>query len=138
MQTGKKIIFIDDDQMIVDLAGDMLACLGYQTSCFRSASAALEFLATSLDDYDLLITDYTMQEMSGIEVIRRARCSGYNGAVAITTGFAAEDFEQSELDELKVSAFLHKPFQLKQLEKIIHEARQSALAVSPKPLAVGE
>ena len=66
----ERIIFVDDEQMLVDLAEEMLTSLGYQANCFTNSLSAFEFMRNAKNNIDLLITDQTMPGMTGIELTK--------------------------------------------------------------------
>ncbi len=87
--TGR-ILFVDDEMSLTQLAGEFLTTLGYEVSLFNSAPAAAAHLAASPPPYDLLITDLTMPEMTGDLLCKAARAAMPEIRVVLTTGFLEE------------------------------------------------
>jgi CheY-like chemotaxis protein len=81
---------IDDEPPLVALAEETLANLGYDAAGFTSSAAALEALRAEPGRFDLVLTDETMPDMTGVELAREIRrlrpelpivlMSGYSGA----------------------------------------------------------
>jgi signal transduction histidine kinase/ActR/RegA family two-component response regulator len=87
---GETVMIVDDEHALRALAEETLAALGYEPAGFDSSLAALEAFRAEPRRYDLVLTDETMPDLSGIELaseIRRVRpelpivlMSGYSGA----------------------------------------------------------
>ena len=66
------LLWVDDEPMLKELGEEMLQLLGYQVTATTSANEALEVFKKNPHDFDLLITDQTMPEMSGSELAVQA------------------------------------------------------------------
>ena len=83
----KHILFIDDEEIIVDLGGQVINKLGYKVTGMTSGAAALALFQQNPARFDLVITDQTMPGLTGLELaglLRKARadmpvilCTGY-------------------------------------------------------------
>lgn len=83
----ERLLFIDDEPMIVELGTTMLTDLGYQVVGTRDPIKAIELVQKDPEQFDLVITDLTMPKMTGdqlAEKVARIRpdlpillCSGY-------------------------------------------------------------
>ena len=89
---GQRVLIVDDEEPLVQLATRTLADLGYVPIGFTSSAAALAAFRADPERFDALITDERMPEMSGSALIREVRgmrssmpvvlMSGYLGATA--------------------------------------------------------
>ncbi len=118
---AKRILVIDDEAMITLSLRKLLKKEGYVATIVSSGVEALEKIKA--EDFDLLILDIRMPQIDGIETIKNAReIRGQQGRSLIPeiliTGYADEDKYKNAVD-LKVSAFLYKPFDTKELLAII-------------------
>ena len=114
------IVFVDDDEDIVKMHTEMLEYLGYSIIPATSGDQALAYLKNHLQDVDMVITDLTMPNMTGLELaamIRKIRkdlpvilCSGYTEPVADQTARQAG-----------ISRFLAKPFDMEALAVTIRQ-----------------
>jgi CheY-like chemotaxis protein len=66
-----RILFVDDDAATRSLMAGLLRAEGFQVDACTNPREALELLQTQL--HDLLITDYAMTSMNGVELVRLAR-----------------------------------------------------------------
>ena len=67
LHTGnEKILFIDDEESIVKMVKRILERLGYQVASRTSSYEAIEAFRATPDKYDIVITDFTMPNMTGI------------------------------------------------------------------------
>jgi len=83
-------MIVDDQRSLVALAEETLAALGYEPVGFDSSVAALQAFRADPQRFDLVLTDETMPDMSGVELVREVRrvrpelpivlMSGYSGA----------------------------------------------------------
>jgi two-component system alkaline phosphatase synthesis response regulator PhoP len=127
--SGKKALVVDDEVHIVHVAAIKLRNNGFEVITAGNGEDAFE-LACNNEDLDVIITDYQMPVMTGLELVERLRgheSTSHLPVVMLTArGFAIDD-EQKE--RLRISAFLSKPFSprelLRSVEDVIH---QSALA----------
>lgn len=87
VQPGKTILFVDDNEMILDMARIILEMHGYTVFLASSPSKALD-IATSLQGtIDLLITDVVMPEMNGPELYERLLALNPNLPVLYISGY---------------------------------------------------
>jgi two-component system nitrogen regulation response regulator NtrX len=64
----KKIIVVDDEKIICNTAKKILEMEGYEVDTFTNSVLALE--AIRKNQYDLIITDLMMEEVSGMDILR--------------------------------------------------------------------
>jgi signal transduction histidine kinase/PAS domain-containing protein len=106
--SGAHIFYVDDDPTIVSAMERMLSRRGYRVSGFTSARKALQKLRESGDKPSLLVSDYNMTEMSGLDVARDALQTLAGLPILIVSGFIEERVERAGR-ALGVRGFVHKP-----------------------------
>lgn len=113
---GKKIIIIDDDEGILKTFF-LLFNLNYRVYLAKNAEEALErFKSVS---FDLIIVDYKLPRMNGLEVISRFRNLGYDGPVILISAYP-EAIRREDLKKYGVNQLFLKPLDLEALESSIH------------------
>jgi len=113
----KKILVIDDDQAVLNYLNIMLLQTGaYKVTPLANSSRAFQELKQN--DYDLLLLDMDMPEVSGLDILRHIREKGVDIETIVLTG--VEDVELA-VAAMKLGAFdyLTKPVDNDQLLKII-------------------
>jgi CheY-like chemotaxis protein len=114
----KPVVYVvDDEAMLLELATVILEPLGYQIRTFRDPEAALAAFARAEPRPDLLITDYAMHSMNGMELIQKCRRIEPKQKILLLSGTVGmEVFNQSPS---KPDQFLAKPYQAYQLVDLV-------------------
>jgi len=108
-----KIVLVDDDELIRDSLGLFLESEGCQLQAFATAEEGLE--AFKRQPYDLIIADYRLPGMDGLEFFRKIKgLSSYALKILITAYGSEEVF--SEARDIGVEDIIEKPFTSKTLE----------------------
>ncbi|MES2781867.1 MAG: PAS domain-containing protein [Pseudomonadota bacterium] len=84
------VLLVDDEELVLDANAEMLRALGHKVKAVRSGSAALAELLSDTD-YHLLLTDYMMPNMSGLQLIEEGRRLRKDLDVGLVTGFMANN-----------------------------------------------
>lgn len=118
-----KLLVIDDEPLMTELLSKFMIRLGFEVFSASSGQIALDSLASSEVQPDLVITDMSMPEMSGVEMARILASLRPNIPVVIATGFASSD----ELTKLpaNVAAIVQKPYQYMIIANKIEEILES-------------
>jgi DNA-binding NtrC family response regulator len=120
MTSSKSILAIDDEQDIVNLVRDSLQMHGFKVFTFTEPSAALEHFKSNSKDYDIIISDIRMPGMNGYEFVKRIKKINPKVKVILMSAFEIEDNEfHNVLPDIKVDAFLQKPFSTQRLNDVI-------------------
>jgi len=114
-----RILVIDDSSTTRRLVKDMLRQLGFNNVVTADdGMAALEVL--NREKVDLIISDWNMPQMSGIELLRRVRADGQHTETHFLMVTAEAQQENIiEAVQAKVSNYIVKPFTLKTLQQKI-------------------
>lgn len=119
------ILLVDDHAAVRATTQSMLEGLGHNIVSAETANEALSILDDQPDKLELLITDYAMPGISGLELIRRARSSCPELPAVIITGYA----DSSVLDERPEDvAILTKPFSVEALQQAIRTAIEETIS----------
>lgn len=87
---GNRILYVDDDESLVFLVKRLLGRRGYVVAGFTRQQAALDALRAAPQAFDLLVTDYNMPGLSGLDVAREALSIRADLPVAVSSGFIDE------------------------------------------------
>ncbi|MFN2376823.1 MAG: PAS domain-containing protein [Candidatus Binatia bacterium] len=102
------ILYVDDDEGLLSLIQRLLSRRGYEVVGHVEADAALEELRADPDRFDLVLTDYNMPKMSGLDVAREVHEIRADLPVAITSGYITETM-RAEAAAAGVKALIFKP-----------------------------
>src|SRR5689334_5143246 len=116
--TARPLVFVvDDEPMLLELATVILEPLGFEMATFRDAETALHAFAGSQVRPDLLITDYAMHCMNGMDLIRECRRLKPEQKVLLISGTVGpEVFHHASA---KPDRFLAKPYQARELISLV-------------------
>jgi len=118
---GEKILFIDDEVSVRELASLMLSKLGYVPVIAESGAEALELAATQNNEWRLIITDLHMPEMDGLELVKKIRGILPTIPIIVASGFLDDDTAE-QFKQLGVTLRMDKPFARQSLQTIIDVA----------------
>jgi two-component system, cell cycle sensor histidine kinase and response regulator CckA len=114
----ERILFIDDEKVIIDLGKQMLEHLGYAVEVFNSSLEALQAFQAHPDKFDLVITDQTMPEMTGGQLAREILSIRPDLPIILCTGFS-ESITAEKAKDIGVKEFVIKPLVIHELAKTI-------------------
>ena len=81
----KAVLFVDDHEVLARLSCDILQQAGYRAVCAYNASDALDKFEK--DKFDILVTDFRMEGMNGLELARKIHATSPQTPVIIVTGY---------------------------------------------------
>ncbi|MBD3320428.1 MAG: response regulator, partial [Chitinivibrionales bacterium] len=128
----EKILFIDDEQVIVDLADEVLTGLGYQVVATTNNRHALKLFKNNPRDFDLVITDQTMPGMTGGEIAQEVLCIRPDMPVILCTGFS-ETLSKEQAKALGIAEYIIKPFEPSEIGKIVRETLYTRFSQTGSP-----
>ncbi|MEE9912060.1 MAG: PAS domain S-box protein [Deltaproteobacteria bacterium] len=112
------ILLVDDENVIIEVAGQMLAELGYQILIAGSGERALEIYKDNKDRIDLVIMDMIMPAMGGGETFKEMKAINPKVKVILSSGYTLNGEAKHIMDQ-GVLAFLQKPYNLDELSEKI-------------------
>ncbi|MCB0806047.1 MAG: sigma-54-dependent Fis family transcriptional regulator [Bacteroidales bacterium] len=115
----KKILIIDDDPYICDLLVKYLARNNFETQGAHKGKEAVELIIKK--DFDLILCDYRLPDMDGMEVLKQAKSKNEHLPVIIMTAYAEI---ATAVKAIKAGAFdyVTKPIQHEEILKTIEKA----------------
>ncbi len=121
---SERILFVDDEATLVNIGRNILEYQGYQVVTKENGLDALREFSERPDDFDAVITDMTMPQMTGEKLARELIRIRPEIPVIMCTGFS-ERIDDQKAKALGVKAFLMKPFTLSHLTKTLREVLDS-------------
>ncbi|MGE4292472.1 MAG: response regulator [Desulfovibrio sp.] len=89
LQPGKgRVLVVDDEKPLVDIASEMLKGFGFEVTARTSSVEALEAFRFRPDDFDLVVTDYAMPNLTGVELSQELLKIRPDLPVILCTGFS--------------------------------------------------
>jgi CheY-like chemotaxis protein len=117
---SERILFVDDEEALVEMGEDILAELGYDVTSRMDSREALALLKSDPSRFDLVITDQTMPEMTGIELAREVLAIRADMPIIMCTGFSyVVDADKAEAAGIK--AFVMKPLTKREIARTIRK-----------------
>jgi len=115
------ILVVDDEVTVLRVSKAVLARQGYQVTPVEDSTRALELLRTNGLQFDLLLTDHAMPNMTGLELIRAAREVLPDLPIIVATGHLEVGLE-ADLKSEGVLHILQKPYGGGDLAKVVASA----------------
>jgi PAS domain S-box-containing protein len=118
---NERILFIDDEEPLVDFGGDLLAELGYEVTCQTDSREALALFSLDPSRFDLVVTDQTMPGMTGTQLSKKLLALRPGMPVVLCTGFSHTANEESAR-EAGIRGFVMKPLTRRELARAVRRA----------------
>lgn len=135
-QKQKSILIVEDDLDQAKMYREYLENQGFNVTCFSNSHDALENFKIDINFYDLVLTDFRLEEINGIEFAKEIRkIRGYTIFIVLITGyFMDRTLREREIVDV-INKVIVKPFSLKDLRKIIHHYMNSSRIFPSYPSA---
>jgi PAS domain S-box-containing protein len=122
----ERILFVDDEAPIAKLGQSILQRLGYAVTARTSSIEALELFRAKPDDFDLVITDMTMPNITGDILAAKIREIRADIPVILCTGYSKGISDQAAA-QIGIKAFIYKPVTKADLAKTIRKVLEDGL-----------
>lgn len=109
-----RLLVVDDEATLTDLLAKYLERIGYEVDSFTSADAAIARFAEDPTHYSLVLTDLTLTDVNGEEMIQRMRVLNPALRAIISSGYPYQP-------RSPLTGFLQKPFVPKMLAEMIEQ-----------------
>ncbi|MDJ0811195.1 MAG: PAS domain S-box protein [Desulfobacterales bacterium] len=121
LPTGREsILFVDDEEILVELGQRMLEQLGYRVTPVASSVEALRRFQDDPGAFDLVITDLTMPNMAGDKLAAELLRIRPDIPIIMATGFS-EKFTAQELEMIGIRKLVFKPMVMRDIATVIRE-----------------
>ena len=112
------ILFVDDEEQLVTLGERMLDSLSYRVTTRQNSLEAVELFRQQPDAFDLVITDYTMPHMTGLDLAREILRVRPDIPVVLCTGYS-EMITEATAKRAGVRAFAMKPLSRNSIAEVV-------------------
>ncbi len=122
LPTGsERILLVDDDPSIVTMIRQMLERLGYAVTSMTDSTAAFEQFKSTPDDFDLVVTDMAMPNMSGDQLAAELIKVREGIPILLCTGHS-DTIDEEKANRLGIKGFVMKPLDRRKLAKAVSAA----------------
>ena len=115
-----RILFVDDDETVLEMGREILESFGYNVVTATNGQRALERFKQDSSGYDALVSDYSMPEMNGHELIREVVAIRKDIPCILCSGYM-EKVEGEDLSMLGHAAYMAKPINWRELSQAIQK-----------------
>jgi CheY-like chemotaxis protein len=114
------ILVVDDEEIVTDVLQKMLKQIGYQVSVRNSSIEALKIFHQQVKKYDLIISDLTMPNMTGLELAKEVHQVRGDLPIVIMTGYG-ENITGDIVKHYGISKIMGKPIEMEKLALVIRQ-----------------
>lgn len=115
---SEKILLLDDEPSIAESSRMLLSSIGYKVTSMTNSLKALELFKQKPNDFDLIITDLMMPQMSGVIFSEEIRHIRKEIPIIICSGYDKESTLSKNKNE-SIKAYLNKPYSMSDLATVI-------------------
>lgn len=116
---NKHILVVDDDRLITMTLKTLIkTTLKHKVTTFNNPENAVEFIKEN-KDVDLIISDFMMPEMNGLEFLREAKKEMPNTIRMLLTGYADKENAIKSINEVGLYYYMEKPWENDEMKRII-------------------
>ncbi len=116
---NKHLLIVDDEPYVTRLLSKMLIPLGYRITEKNSSLEALETFCKTPDRFDLVVTDLTMPDLTGLQLAQKIFAHRRDIPIILCTGFG-DPLEKQDLKSFGICDVLKKPVILKDIAYSLH------------------
>ena len=112
---------VEDDEIVRELFKRYLCIKGYQVTVACSGEEGLKLFSSG--NFDLIIMDLSLTDMSGLDLSRRIKESDTHTRIILCSGSELHQ-RQQELHAAGINAFLQKPVRMDDLSRVIEKSME--------------
>ncbi len=120
-----RVLYVDDDESVLKSVVQLLKAHGVEVSGYSDPAAALDVLCDASATFKVLVTDYNMPGISGLDFARHVRALRPDLTVIIISGFIDEELS-SQARDAGVTALMEKPFSTKRFLELLAKVTRPA------------
>lgn len=112
------ILLVDDEEQVVQVTGEILQSLGYTVVGKTSPKEAIELFARDPGKFDLLLTDLTMAELTGLELSAEVKKYRPDIPIVLITGYSDQVSKDAAI-AAGIAEYCMKPISMRELSNIV-------------------
>ncbi|MEW5912314.1 MAG: PAS domain S-box protein [Thermodesulfobacteriota bacterium] len=117
---SERILFLDDEPSLAEIGRRSLTKLGYRVTALTDSVQALELLRSRPDDFDLIITDFTMPGLTGLALAQQVLALRPQMPIIICTGFS-QQLSEEKARAAGIRRVALKPLAGRQLARLVRQ-----------------
>ena len=114
------VLLVDDEDMIIEIAEELLAQLGYKVLTAKSGKEAIEIYEENKEEINIVLLDMIMPDMSGGETYDRLKDINPKAKILLSSGYSING-QATEILDRGCNGFIQKPFKIKELSQKLRE-----------------
>ena len=118
---GQHVLYVDDDEVMVEMVQRLLEHLGYRATCVLDAREAITMVEREPARFDVVVTDYNMPHCTGLDLARALAPLRPDLPVAISTGYLSDELRAGAA-ELGVRGLMQKEHTFEELGALVQGA----------------
>jgi PAS domain S-box-containing protein len=115
---GEHVMYVDDDEVMLLMVERLLQRSGYRTTCCQKARDGLAAFHAAPHAFDLVLTDYNMPDITGVELAEILRHARPGLPVVISSGYISEDLRM-QAERAGVRSLLQKQRTFEELPQLL-------------------
>jgi DNA-binding NtrC family response regulator len=119
MNNHKELLFVDDEEEILDILVDLFSDEGYQLHVATRAEEAIEIINANCIDF--VLSDLKLPDASGTELLQQIREKNPRTVCVLTSGYLDLKFGSVVEDETDGTFYLSKPWDIVTLKQLVNE-----------------
>lgn len=129
VQGKEHILLVDDEAALVNMSRKMLEKLGYVVTPCTAGLEALHLFGENPAAFDLVITDLTLPDMNGKQLIREFSRKKPGIPIILCTGYT-QDICREDFEDLDIDAFILKPYKREEIVSVIRKVLDSTSLIN--------
>ena len=117
--SGERILYVDDEWPLARLGQKILERLGYVVDARTSPAEALDAMRAKPDAFDLVVTDYMMPDLTGVELAQRIHEIRPGVPIVLVTGYTAT-LTDEHIQAMGIKKLVTKPISIESLGRLVH------------------
>jgi PAS domain S-box-containing protein len=120
LEGTETVLIVDDEEIILNVASELLEELGYRTRTARTGLEAVDVYHQQQDEIDVVILDMVMPGMSGEETYGKIRQMNPEVKTLLASGYSIDD-KASQILRHGCNGFIQKPFNIEELSRKLRQ-----------------